>query len=61
MGQIAEDMTDGSCCELCGQYFKDPKSGDIYTHEHPVVCWDCWDELSKEERKDYVRARVKTF
>ena len=54
-------MLDGSCCELCGQYFKHPYKKGIYTHKYPVVCWECWDDLSEDERKDYQRAEVKTF
>ena len=62
MGEISEDMLDGSCCELCGQYFRHPDYDDsIYVHENPVVCWDCWRELSKQERKLYQKAKVETF
>ena len=43
MGQIAEDMLDGSCCALCGCYFKHPGYHEaIYTHEYPVACHDCY-------------------
>lgn len=47
MGEIAEDMLDGSCCELCGQYF-----------EHP----NCWKDLSSKEKKSKgrIKASVKT-
>lgn len=41
MGEIAEDMIDGTCCELCGCYFESQEGG-LYTHEHPAVCWECW-------------------
>ena len=62
MGEIAEDMHDGSCCELCGQYFKHPKGG-IYTHGYPVVCNDCWTELDPQDRKGLVKQDkgIKTF
>jgi len=44
MGEVAEDMIDGSCCSLCGQYFQDSDDKDmIYTHGYPVVCKDCWE------------------
>ncbi len=62
MGQIAEDMIDGSCCSLCGQYFQHPKkdkSGEsigIYVHEYPVLCWDCW-----ESDSEIPKAEVETF
>ncbi len=60
MGQIAEDMLDGSCCQLCGQYFKHPKAG-IYVHDEEVVCFDCWKDLTEEEKKLHKKADVKTF
>lgn len=55
MGEIAEDMLDGSCCSECGCYFQHPKGG-IYVHEFPVLCWDCWTEDS-----EYPRAEVETM
>lgn len=55
MGQIAEDMLDGSMCSLCGCYFKHPKVG-IYVHEHPVACQDCY-----EDGCGYDKANVDTF
>ena len=60
MGEIAEDMCDGTCCELCGCYFEGP-DGHLYTHDYPVVCWDCWLDIPIDERKDFQRALVKTF
>ena len=43
MGEIAEDLTDGTCCVECGQYFQDPGDPDkIYTHGYPVACKDCF-------------------
>jgi hypothetical protein len=61
MGEIAEDMADGTCCQLCGQYFESGKCNEegipiCYTHGFPVVCWDCWDELTKEEKEMYHKA-----
>lgn len=44
MGEIAEDMEDGSCCSFCGQYFKHQQGKGIYVHEFPVACLDCWDK-----------------
>lgn len=61
MGQIAEDMVDGTCCQLCGQYFQDPKKEEyVYTHGYPVVCRECWSDLTQEEKKHYQRANVTT-
>lgn len=62
MGEIAEDMIDGSCCSECGQYFKHPmidekgESIGIYVHEYPVLCWDCWTKDSELPKSD-----VETF
>lgn len=50
MGQIAEDMTDGTCCDLCGCYFVDKKD-NLYTHEHSATCKECYDELEEQERE----------
>jgi hypothetical protein len=60
MGQIAEDMSDGTCCELCGQYFQD-NNDSLYTHGYPVTCWDCWRGLDKKEKQLYQRAKVETI
>jgi len=59
MGEIADDIVDGKMCQLCGCFFVDEKNS-LYTHGFPVVCWDCWQELSKEEKQDYARASVNT-
>ena len=63
MGEVADDMIDGLSCIICGLYFAD-RSGEeptIYEHGYPVVCWDCWGELNKKERAEYVRATVETI
>lgn len=59
MGELADDMINGACCELCGQYFVE--NGKSYTHSIPVVCLDCWDELSDDEKKEHQRADAKTI
>jgi hypothetical protein len=67
MGEIAEDMMDGSCCELCGQYFehsKKKKNGEpigIYVHGYPATCWECWEDLNEHEKKGRSKSDVKTF
>ncbi len=49
MGEIANDMIEGVCCALCGQYFAKEKNIDgadvpvIYSHGYPVACKDCWE------------------
>ena len=44
MGEMADDMIDGAACELCGMYFEEE-------HGYPVICKDCWKDLTKAERK----------
>lgn len=52
MGQIAEDMIDGTSCSSCGVFFRDPNDKKAaYTHGYPVLCWDCWKDLPKKDRK----------
>lgn len=59
MGEIADDMIDGDCCDICGQYFE--KADAIYEHGHPATCWDCWKTLNNEEKKHHTKSDVKTF
>lgn len=52
MGQIADDMLDGACCSLCGQYFVD-KNEELYEHGYPVACNECYEKdcgYEKQER-----------
>lgn len=67
MGEMAEDILDGSCCALCGCYFRaepreelktaeNPDGDSIYSHDYPVACEDCW-----EEDCGYQKAQVGTF
>ena len=52
MGEIAEDLADGTRCSDCGQYFRDPDDPQtIYTHGYPVICKDCYREYSKREKR----------
>ena len=60
MGDIADDIIEGRTCSLCGAFFVDA-AGDIYTHQYPAVCWECWGDLSKGERKHSQRAEVETL
>jgi hypothetical protein len=61
MGQIADDCIDGSCCSLCLRYFEDKQKKMIFTHGYPVVCKECWDDLSKKHRKMYQLAIVSLY
>jgi hypothetical protein len=60
MGENADDLVEGRTCSLCGMFFLD-KNGDVYTHGYPVVCWECWSDLTKQERKQYQRSEVETL
>ena len=58
MGEIADDIIDGTCCALCGQYFmtkenyakweandfKQTEGIELFSHGYPVACGDCWEE-----------------
>ena len=61
MGELAMDYIDGSCCEICGCYFQHPDKDELFTHGYPAVCRDCWDEMSKKERKGHTRAITRTI
>ena len=62
MGEIAEDLIDGTACEICGCYFINPDEPDrLYTHGYPVVCKDCWDGLTPSEKKVHQKAKVGTL
>lgn len=61
MGQISEDILDGTCCQFCGRYFTHPKKDSLYTHGHPVVCYGCWEEMPKKEKINYERAKAPTL
>lgn len=61
MGQIADDIVAGITCELCGQFFDGGNDDELHEHGYPVVCWECWSDMSKAERRQYQRAEVKTL
>jgi hypothetical protein len=55
MGEIADDIIEGRCCGICGQYFSE--DGDtIYAHGYPVACLECY-----EEGCGYEKAEVDTL
>jgi hypothetical protein len=56
MGQMADDMVDGTTCQLCGCFFQADTPGELYVHGYPVVCWDCWKDSPKQDRKQYQRS-----
>lgn len=49
MGECAEDILDGSCCQFCGVFFEEE-------HGYPVVYVHCWATLSKADRKNFQKA-----
>jgi hypothetical protein len=49
MGEQAEMVLNGDICELCGIYFKEG-------HSYPVVCEECWDDLSLMEKQTHHKA-----
>ncbi|MDR1346819.1 MAG: hypothetical protein LBJ63_00075 [Prevotellaceae bacterium] len=49
MGQIADDIIQGRCCSLCNIYF-------VEEHFYPVVCEDCWADLTNAEKQGYEKA-----
>ncbi len=51
MGQIADDIVDGLCCNCCGIYFKKE-------HGYPVVCKSCYEDLTDEERVGIQKACI---
>jgi len=56
---IADDMIDGLTCSHCGQYFADPNGpGTLYAHGYPVLCDECYDDCTEEERAGLQRAEV---
>lgn len=64
MGEIADDLIDGSACEICGQYFLDPDDEDgetLYQHGYPVVCKECWSQLTPQEKKFHQKAKAETL
>ncbi len=43
MGEIADDIVDGTCCSFCGIYF-------VESHGFPVLCSDCFEGTPPAER-----------
>jgi len=62
MSKISEDVIEGKACSLCTCYFVDSKN-NLYTHGFPVVCNDCWSDLTKSEKRLYQKCdnKIKTL
>lgn len=42
---MADDILQGACCAICGQYFEDPENDEeSFEHGYPVACAECHDE-----------------
>lgn len=54
MGDAADDIIEGRTCSTCGEFFE----GE---HGYPVVCKQCWREMTPRERKQYQRANYPTL
>jgi Zn-dependent alcohol dehydrogenase len=52
MGEYADSVISGFMCSHCGQCF----DGE---HGHPVLCKDCFDSETEEERAGLPRATLK--
>lgn len=52
MGELTDDVLDGSTCEFCGVYFE-------RAHGFPVLCGDCWRGASAADRGAHARASEK--
>lgn len=55
MGQIADDITNGTLCSQCGVFFYDEKENP-FEHGFPVLCWSCYDDGDKESRAGIPRS-----
>lgn len=66
MGELADQVIEGSACELCLIPFvnkKDDREGTFegYTHGYPAVCSNCWKNLTPEEKKYHQKATKPTL
>lgn len=48
MGEVADDMIDGTCCQFCGVWHPDilaTKEGEVFTPQgYPWTCDGCKDD-----------------
>ena len=52
MGELADDKIDGFSCLWCGIYFKKE-------HGYPVLCENCYENETEEERAGIQKAHLK--
>lgn len=51
---MADDIIDGACCALCGQYFVTQSAEEIYEHGYPVACNECYEEGCGYEKQNEI-------
>ncbi len=61
MGEIADDIVEGRCCDICGMYFAGDQPNTMHEHGHPATCRECWRDLSKAEKKYHQKAQRDTI
>lgn len=68
MGQSFDDIISGTACELCGKFFEgtDAPQAELgcvngYEHGFPATCWECWERLTKKQKRQHSRALVRTI
>lgn len=58
MESIVDDIIEGACCALCGQYFVREINKDgadvpvLHEHGYPVACAACWTNDCGYERAE---------
>ena len=52
MGQMADDMINGTTCSRCGIYF-------VESHGHEVICKWCYENETEEDHAGIPRATNK--
>ena len=48
-GEISDDIVDGAICSMCLMWFEE-------THGYPVLCDECYDEMTPAERAGQQKA-----
>ncbi len=51
MGEAAEDIYLGHCCQDCNTYF-------VREHGYPVLCRDCYKDYKREHHRKPLTARA---
>ena len=51
MGEMADDMIEGSSCSLCGIFFEEE-------HGYPVICNSCFNHLNKADKDKTIKSGI---